>query len=208
MFNSELSVSSYVVDTCNKHLIWSNITTHFNHWVDLCESILLTFVYCNTHSMPHVWSLNNSVLTETGGIAISPQPGPREGDLKPGYPMRPFFGVEPVLTNEEVMITHNYELYEALNHKLIHRVRNWREMESKVFSAYETLLLGCAEKLLDRTRVSRLITSATSATNQVLPHTCHNCFVSPFFPYTLSALFSMCHMALNRCCLPLKASPI
>ena len=42
------------------------------------------------------------VLTETGGIAISPQPGPPDGKLKPGCPMRPFFGVEPVLTNEKV----------------------------------------------------------------------------------------------------------
>ena len=45
-----------------------------------------------------------SLLTETGGISISPQPGPKDGSLKPGCPMRPFFGVEPVLTNEEVTV--------------------------------------------------------------------------------------------------------
>jgi acetyl-CoA synthetase len=39
--------------------------------------------------------------TEIGGLAIVPQPGPSNGKLKPGCPMRPFFGVQPVLLNEK-----------------------------------------------------------------------------------------------------------
>ena len=37
-------------------------------------------------------------LAETGGIAITPLP---ESERKPGFVMKPFFGVEPVLMNEK-----------------------------------------------------------------------------------------------------------
>ena len=40
---------------------------------------------------------------ELGGIVLSPQPGPVDGKLKPGACMRPFFGVEPVLTDQKVV---------------------------------------------------------------------------------------------------------
>ena len=39
---------------------------------------------------------------ETGGIAITPRPGPDDSTPKPGFPMRPFFGIEPVLMDEHV----------------------------------------------------------------------------------------------------------
>ena len=33
---------------------------------------------------------------------ISPRPSPDNSTPKPGYPMLPFFGVEPVLLDDEV----------------------------------------------------------------------------------------------------------
>ena len=39
---------------------------------------------------------------ETGGIMIVPYPAPENQVWKPSCPLRPFFGVEPVLLNEEV----------------------------------------------------------------------------------------------------------
>ena len=42
------------------------------------------------------------VTTETGGIAITPRPSSDDTKPKAGYPMTPFFGVDPVLYNDEV----------------------------------------------------------------------------------------------------------
>ncbi|KAG1685095.1 Acetyl-coenzyme A synthetase 2-like, mitochondrial [Nymphon striatum] len=39
--------------------------------------------------------------TETGGIAISPRPSQPGAEIKPGMPMRPMFGIKPVLLNEK-----------------------------------------------------------------------------------------------------------
>eukprot|EP00794_Sanderia_malayensis_P020268 gene20268-22254_t len=39
--------------------------------------------------------------TETGGHMITPCPGPNKDDLKPGCPMRPFYGVDPVILDEK-----------------------------------------------------------------------------------------------------------
>ncbi|XP_013387971.1 acetyl-coenzyme A synthetase 2-like, mitochondrial [Lingula anatina] len=39
--------------------------------------------------------------TETGGILISPRPSAPGAEIRPGMPMRPFFGVDPVLLNEK-----------------------------------------------------------------------------------------------------------
>lgn len=44
-----------------------------------------------------------SLHTETGGILLSPRPAPDDSPVKPEYPMRPFFGVEPVLLDEKVL---------------------------------------------------------------------------------------------------------
>ena len=41
---------------------------------------------------------------ETGGIMITPRPAPNNSIPKPGFPMIPFFGVEPVLMNDKVSI--------------------------------------------------------------------------------------------------------
>ena len=40
-------------------------------------------------------------LAETGGIAITPLP---QSESKPGFIMKPFFGVEPVLMNDKASV--------------------------------------------------------------------------------------------------------
>ena len=40
-------------------------------------------------------------VAETGGIAISPLP---QSEKKPGFIMKPFFGVEPVLLDENASV--------------------------------------------------------------------------------------------------------
>ncbi|CAI7997283.1 Acetyl-coenzyme A synthetase 2-like, mitochondrial [Geodia barretti] len=39
--------------------------------------------------------------TETGGISIAPRPSPDDSTPKPGFPMRPFFGIQPVLVDDQ-----------------------------------------------------------------------------------------------------------
>ena len=41
-------------------------------------------------------------VTETGGIAITPRPSSPGAEIKPSMPMRPFFGIEPVICGEQV----------------------------------------------------------------------------------------------------------
>ena len=33
---------------------------------------------------------------------LSPRPGPEGSVVKPGFPMRPFYGIEPVLMSDDV----------------------------------------------------------------------------------------------------------
>ena len=42
------------------------------------------------------------VTAETGGIPITPRPSSDHTQPKAGYPMTPFFGVDPVLYSDEV----------------------------------------------------------------------------------------------------------
>ena len=42
--------------------------------------------------------------TETGGVLIAPRPAPNNSTLKPGFPMLPFFGIQPVLVDAEVSL--------------------------------------------------------------------------------------------------------
>ncbi|KAK2141361.1 hypothetical protein LSH36_1111g01020 [Paralvinella palmiformis] len=39
--------------------------------------------------------------TETGGICITPRPSAARAEIKPGMPMRPFLGIEPVICNDK-----------------------------------------------------------------------------------------------------------
>ena len=40
--------------------------------------------------------------TETGGVTIAPHPAPKRVKPKPGFSMKPFYGVLPVLVDEQV----------------------------------------------------------------------------------------------------------
>ena len=42
------------------------------------------------------------IISETGGIMITPRPSPDNSTPKPGFPMRPFFGIDPVLVDDKV----------------------------------------------------------------------------------------------------------
>ena len=42
---------------------------------------------------------------------IAPRPSPDDHVPKPGFPMRPFFGVEPVLMDEKVLYTRCFDSY-------------------------------------------------------------------------------------------------
>jgi len=37
------------------------------------------------------------MFVETGGIAITPRPSAPGAEIRPAMPMRPFFGIDPVL---------------------------------------------------------------------------------------------------------------
>lgn len=50
-------------------------------------------------------SLNNESIqsiSETGGICISPRPSAPGAEIRPGMPMRPMFGIWPVIVDEKV----------------------------------------------------------------------------------------------------------
>lgn len=49
---------------------------------------------------PHI--LFFIILPETGGICIAPRPSEEEAEIVPAMAMRPFFGIVPVLMDENV----------------------------------------------------------------------------------------------------------
>ena len=51
------------------------------------------------------YGLSLAFLLETGAVTITPNPAPRGVKPKPGFPMKPFYGVLPVLVDEEVFRT-------------------------------------------------------------------------------------------------------
>ncbi len=74
-------------------------------------------MHCSGHMVADrytpTWSCDNHVtsvfvIIETGGIMITPRPSPNDATPKPGYPMRPFFGVDPVLLDDKVG-NHGYD---------------------------------------------------------------------------------------------------
>lgn len=61
-----------------------------------CE---IVFVFAQmVHLLQYVFFL----CAETGGILLSPRPAPDDSPLKPEFPARPFFGVEPVILDDKV----------------------------------------------------------------------------------------------------------
>ena len=66
---------------------------------NLCHQMCIHIHYVNVGYSLYMYSIP---FTETGGISIAPRPSPNNQTPKPGFPMRPFFGIEPVLVDEEV----------------------------------------------------------------------------------------------------------
>ena len=61
-------------------------------------------------------------IAETGGIAITPLP---QSERKPGFIMKPFFGVEPVLMDDNVSVksvtkTDSYRIISQGMHMYLH----------------------------------------------------------------------------------------
>ena len=46
---------------------------------------------------------NITATLETGGIMITPRPSSDDSTPKPGFPMTPFFSIEPVLMSDDVI---------------------------------------------------------------------------------------------------------
>ena len=44
-----------------------------------------------------------NVFSETGGICISPRPSAPGAEITPAMPMRPFFGIDPVLVDSKTV---------------------------------------------------------------------------------------------------------
>ena len=44
-------------------------------------------------------------VLETGGICITPRPSATDDVILPGMPMRPFFGIEPVLLDSSTPVS-------------------------------------------------------------------------------------------------------
>lgn len=79
-------------------LKWTIHIIYINFIKDLNYTLIFT---CTPYS-----SVKIDVLfaTETGGICISPRPSSPGAEIKPAMPMRPFFGIEPVIMDEQVRI--------------------------------------------------------------------------------------------------------
>ncbi|XP_078005813.1 acetyl-coenzyme A synthetase 2-like, mitochondrial isoform X2 [Phascolarctos cinereus] len=52
--------------------------------------------------------------TETGGICIAPRPSEEGAEIVPGMPMRPFFGITPILVDEEGKVLEGDDVSGAL----------------------------------------------------------------------------------------------
>lgn len=44
------------------------------------------------------------MLSETGGVCLAPRPSPAGAEIRPGMPMRPMFGIDPVLLDDKVHV--------------------------------------------------------------------------------------------------------
>ncbi len=58
----------------------------------------------NTNLADLLVTCKSVYFTETGGINIAPLPAYECNPLKPGFVMKPFFGVQPVIVDNQVGI--------------------------------------------------------------------------------------------------------
>ena len=56
-------------------------------------------MYMTNYLLLHIYYIT---IIETGGIMIAPRPSSSDSTPKPGYPMSPFFGIDPVLLDNNV----------------------------------------------------------------------------------------------------------
>ncbi len=61
--------------------------------------------------------------SETGGICLSPRPSAPGAEIRPSMPMRPFFGIEPVLADEKVQ---SYKILFLMSDKLVFKSKHGR----------------------------------------------------------------------------------
>ncbi len=96
---------------CCGHLVanWYAHIMLFTHVCYPARTRMGTYVYIvvNVSMLMCYTSLifwNCMTSTETGGVLISPRPSPDNHTPKPGYPMRPFFGIDPLLVDDKVPV--------------------------------------------------------------------------------------------------------
>ena len=66
-------------------------------------SILNLLVYfCYKILLRHAGLSFLSISSETGAVMLASRPAPDNSIPKPGFPMRSFFGIEPVIVNQKV----------------------------------------------------------------------------------------------------------
>ncbi|KAL8590860.1 Acetyl-coenzyme A synthetase 2-like, mitochondrial [Nucella lapillus] len=73
--------------------------------------------------------------TETGGICITPRPSSPGAPIEPGMPMRPFFGINPVLVDEKNQEMKGEEGYGALCIR-----SNWPGMARTIYGDHQRFL--------------------------------------------------------------------
>ncbi|XP_064403228.1 acetyl-coenzyme A synthetase 2-like, mitochondrial [Halichondria panicea] len=73
--------------------------------------------------------------TETGGITITPRPGPDNSPPKPGFPTRPFWGMEPALLSLENEVQHGPDVSGHLCFK-----RPWPGIARTIWGSHEAYL--------------------------------------------------------------------
>jgi hypothetical protein len=102
--------------------------------------------------------------TETGGVAISPRPSEIGGKIVPGKPMRPMFGINPVLLDEKVKLK---RLSKSSNVNLFKIYRVKRSRVTMLAAHYVSRLRGLeSPKLFSITMIDlfKLTSRPTQAT--------------------------------------------
>ncbi|XP_043236125.1 acetyl-coenzyme A synthetase 2-like, mitochondrial isoform X1 [Amphibalanus amphitrite] len=88
---------------------------HGDSWVTKYDRSSLRVLGCVGEPLNHeAWQWYNDVVgdkrcsvidtwwqTETGGVCLAPRPSAEGAEIRPGMPMRPMYGIEPVLLDEK-----------------------------------------------------------------------------------------------------------
>ena len=75
---------------------------HFSTSFHSDKNLIMTIVYGDVNLKgQYLFCFSYHANAETGGIAITPLP---QSEKKPGFIMKPFFGVEPVLMDDKASV--------------------------------------------------------------------------------------------------------